>query len=111
MYQAKIITKVLPEWLSRRLDTRRSFRVDADPASEIMGLIVLGGRRMQVQLMDASQDGMAVLCSMGLETVSQLGINGEISLELPEGRCVFTILLRRLKVDVEKGLPPNLDPS
>ena len=74
MYQAKVITKVLPEWLSRRLDTRRSFRVDADPSNEIMGLIVLGGRRMQVQLMDASQDGMAVLCSAGHTAMEPPGL-------------------------------------
>ena len=68
------ITKALPEWLSRRLDTRRSFRVDADPSNEIMGLIVLGGRRMQVQLMDASQDGMAVLCSAGHTAMEPPGL-------------------------------------
>lgn len=97
LYQAKITTKVLTEWLSRRLDTRRSFRVEADPSKEICGLVVLGGRRMRAQLLDASQDGMAVLCSTPLETVSQLGIGGEITLEFPEGRCVFTFRLRRLK--------------
>ena len=96
-YQARIITTSLPDWLSWQLDTRSAFRVDAEPAEEIAVKLTLGGQRLRGCLLDASQDGVAVLCRVTLETASQLGVHAELELDLLEGKVKSSAHLRRLK--------------
>ena len=96
-YRARIVTTLLPDWLSWQLDTRSAFRVEVDPSTTISVKLKLGSQRFRGRLLDASQDGVAILCRTDLETASQLGVKMELEFDLPEGRCRFFATLRRLK--------------
>ncbi len=96
-WSLRIHTDTLPPWLARLLNTRSAFRVDADPDERIEVVLRAGGRGWRGSLADASQEGVAMLCGSSLETISQIGSTGTVSMVLPEGRCQFSVRLCRLK--------------
>ena len=93
-YTLQILTQALPRWLSRQLNLRSAFRVDTTPEEPIPVTLLVGERRWSGQLIDASQEGIGMLCNEPISKLSRVGSAAAISVTLPEGECQFSIQIR-----------------